>query len=367
VRPVLSTNRRAQIVRRRALAVATLAMLAAGIALILGGGGAHHRRTVAAGPSDRRPPSGTTVPAPNPAVHKRHARTASRSVARAPFAVGAIVVRLVDGSRTVRLQDGATVPRTLVTIVRYPAVGAPSGVDEPGATPAPAGPFPLIVFGHGFAVTPGIYAPLLRAWARAGYVVAAPAFPLGNANAPGGPNEPDLPNQPGDMKFVITRLLAASAQSSGVLAGLIDPRRIAVSGQSDGGDTALAVAYDPRYRDPRVRAAAILSGAEIPFITAFEIEPGGPPLLATQGTADTINPPSMTYAFYNHAPPPKYLLSLLGARHLPPYTGEQPQLAIVERVTLAFFDRYLKGNRSGVARMASAGNVAGVATLDRHP
>jgi hypothetical protein len=61
-----------------------------------------------------------------------------------------------------------------------------------------------VIFGHGFAVTPGIYTPLLQYWARAGYVVAAPIFPLGNANAPGGPNESDLVNQPRDMSFVIT-------------------------------------------------------------------------------------------------------------------------------------------------------------------
>ena len=44
----------------------------------------------------------------------------------------------------------------------------------------------------GSRLTPHVYAPLLDAWARAGYVVAAPVFPLGNANAPGGPNESDL-------------------------------------------------------------------------------------------------------------------------------------------------------------------------------
>ncbi len=55
---------------------------------------------------------------------------------------------------------------------------------------------PLIVFGHGFAVTPAYYWRLLRSWAQAGYVVAAPVFPLENQHAPGGPNEADLANQP---------------------------------------------------------------------------------------------------------------------------------------------------------------------------
>ena len=104
----------------------------------------------------------------------------------------------------------------------------------------------------------------MQSWARAGYVVAAPVFPLENANAPGGPDESDLVNQPADMRFVISRMLAASSAGSGPLAGLLDPKQIAVAGQSDGGDTALAVAYNRYYRDPRVGAAVILSGAELP-------------------------------------------------------------------------------------------------------
>ncbi len=264
--------------------------------------------------------------------------------------------------------SGTTGPRTLVTIVRYPALGKPTGGDHPGAPPATkGGPFPLIVFGHGFAVTPAPYARLLRAWTAAGYVVAAPLFPAGNANAPGGPDENDLPNQPGDLEFVITRMLAASAANVGPLAALIAGHRIAVSGQSDGGDTALAVAYDPRYRDPRVDAAVILSGAEIPFVSTFRIGPGGPPLLATQGTADTVNLPSATAAFYDTAPAPKFLLSMAGASHLPPYTDEQPQLSVVERVTIAFLDHYLKRSGAALTRMARAATVPGVASLDAHP
>jgi dienelactone hydrolase len=242
--------------------------------------------------------------------------------------------------------------RRLVTIVRYPL--------------AP-GPFPLIVFGHGFAVTPAPYAALLRAWARAGYVVAAPVFPLGNGNAPGGPNERDLVNQPRDMSVVITRMEAASSARSGFLAGKLDPRRTAVSGQSDGGDTALAAAYDPRFRDDRVGAAVILSGAEIPYLSAVRFSSPAPPLLATQGTADTINPPSLTYTFFDAAPKPKYLVRLLGAPHLGPYTDLQPQLGIVERVTTAFLNYYLKGARRALARMAADASVPGTASLTAEP
>jgi predicted dienelactone hydrolase len=255
-------------------------------------------------------------------------------------------------------------PRRLVTIIRYPARGPSSRTDVTNAPPRRAGgPFPLVIFGHGFAVTPQIYAPLLRAWARAGYVVAAPVFPLGNQNAPGGPNENDLVNQPDDMSFVITQLLRADQVSDGFFGGLIDRHQIAVSGQSDGGDTALSAAYASQFFDHRIRAAVILSGQEIPGVVGYNFPAPSPPLLATQGLADTINLPSTTYAFFNAAPAPKYLLALPGAQHLPPYTDEQPQLSIVERVTIAFMDRYLKGDRRALGRMAAAGNVAGTATL----
>jgi dienelactone hydrolase len=268
-------------------------------------------------------------------------------------AVGERTVTLVDRSRTIVIPGRGREPRTLVTVVRYPLHSR--------------GPFPLVVFGHGFAVTPRPYAPLLTAWARAGFVVAAPIFPLENAHAPGGPDESDLINQPRDMSFVITRMLRAGAARHGFLAGLIDPRRIAVAGQSDGGETALAVAYDRNFIDRRVAAAVILSGAEIPGVGGFDFPSPSPPLLASQGTADPINRPRYTTMFFRLAPRPKYLLKLLGAGHLGPYTTQEPQLRIVEHVSIAFLDRYLDGSRPALRQMRRAGEVPGVAALVERP
>ena len=168
---------------------------------------------------------------------------------------------------------------------------------------------------------------------------------------------------PGDMSVVITRLRSASRVRGGFFSDLIDSHSVAVSGQSDGGETALAAAYDRLFIDRRIDAAMILSGAEIPGVGGFDFPAPSPPLLATQGTADTINPPRFTDAFFRIAAPPKYLLRLFGAPHLGPYTDQQPQLGIVERVTIAFLDRYLKAERGALRRMIRAGEVSGVSTV----
>lgn len=264
-----------------------------------------------------------------------------------PFAVGLRVVTLVDRGRHVAIPGAGLRPRTLVTVVRYPR--------------AP-GRFPLVLFGHGFAVTPSIYAPLLEAWARAGYVVAAPVFRLENADAPGGPNESDIVNQPADMSFVITEMLR-----SAFFGRRLESHEVAGGGQSDGGNTALAVAYGSRTHDRRVGAAVILSGGEVPRVGELDFSAGGLPLLAIQGTADAVNPPTFTHAFFDGAPTPKYLLNLLGASHLAPYTGVAPWAAVTERVTIAFLDYYLKRNPSGLRRMRTAGDVKGVAALASSP
>jgi fermentation-respiration switch protein FrsA (DUF1100 family) len=337
--------------RRRIAAVGLLALVTTAVGLIIalaGGGGA-------------RTPSVSVVRRPA-------AKPRTRTRIPSSFAVGLRVLRLQDTSRLVHLPSGTSEPRTVVTDVRYPALGHSSATDVPDAPAARLdGPFPLVIFGHGFAVTPDLYKRMLQAWARAGYVVAAPAFPLENANAPGGPDRSDLVKQPADMRFVISRLLAASGAGSGPFAGLIDSRHIAVSGHSDGGDTALAVAYNPYFRDPRVSAAIILAGAEIPGVGGFTFARGAPPLLAAQGSADTVNPPSFTETFFAAAQPPKYLLNLTGAEHLPPYSEQQPQLGIVERVTLAFLDGYLKHKRGALQRLAALGDVPGTAAVTAVP
>ncbi len=118
----------------------------------------------------------TAAPLRSPDTTARAAAT--RLAAAGAPAVGIRVMRLVDPTRSLRLRGGRTIARTLTTYVRYPALGASGRTDVANAPlDTSAGALPLIVFVHGFAVTPSIYAALLQSWARAGFVVAAPVFP----------------------------------------------------------------------------------------------------------------------------------------------------------------------------------------------
>jgi fermentation-respiration switch protein FrsA (DUF1100 family) len=272
-----------------------------------------------------------------------------------------VTLNLFDpGRSTPAGSDPGGAGRSLPTVVRYPARGPAAGADLEEAPPSgQAGPYPLIVFAHGFDSSPAAYASLLDAWASAGYVVAAPAFPRA---LQGGPlDEDDLANEPGDISFVIGRLLSASA-APGLLAGLVDPSRIGVAGHSDGGVAALGVGFNTCCRDRRVTAVVLGSADEQTFPSGSYFPPGSPPMLVIQGDRDPINPPADSRQLFAAGRTPKYLLWLLNAGHLEPFSTDVAHLAVVEAVTIGFFDRYLKGEADGVRRMET-GALPGLATL----
>jgi fermentation-respiration switch protein FrsA (DUF1100 family) len=278
------------------------------------------------------------------------------------WAVGTYLLNLVDTSRPTGPagSDPGSSSRALPTIVRYPANGAASAPEVSGPPASRlGGPFPLIVFGHGFNASPDRYATLLHAWASAGHVVAAPSFPRAVEGSQ--LDEGDLANEPADLSFVVTKLLAVSA-APGPLSGLIDPNRVGSAGHSDGADAALGAGYNSCCRDARLKAVVIGEGDEHAFAGGTYFPSGSPPILITQADQDVFNPPSFGQRIFADAPSPKYMLWMINAQHLEPFTTDQPHLAVIERATIAFFDRYLKGRADGISRLRSAGSP-GLATV----
>lgn len=287
-----------------------------------------------------------------------------RTAAAAPaggYGVGRLVQTFVDTRRpTPANGDFAGLPtRTLVTTLLYPVAGG-AGADGPAAP----GPFPLVVFGHGFTGSPDGYDKLLRAWVAAGYVVAAPAFPLSNGAAPGGPTQNDLPNQPGDVTFLITQVLQL-AKGDGPLRGAIDGERIGVAGHSMGASTTLGIVRNTCCHDDRIRAAVVLSGNEIPMPEGRFAVPDPTPILFVHGDADdAVRYTSGRQAFADVVAP-KYFVTLAGAGHNPPYSGDTNGApGVVVRTTIDFLDRYLKGENDGLTRLRRDAAVPGTASLE---
>jgi predicted dienelactone hydrolase len=230
---------------------------------------------------------------------------------------------------------------------------------------AAGGPFPLLMFAPGFMQCSSTYEDLLQAWASAGFVVAAVDFPRTDCVVGSAAYEPDLVNQPGDVSYVLSRLLALNAQPHGFLSGRLNPREVAATGQSDGGDTVAALAGNTCCRDHRLKAVAVLSGAEWPPMPGTYFAGHAPPALFVQGSADTINPPWTSVQLYRaDRESPRYYLDLYGADHMIPYTGDNPVERLVARVTLAFFDRYVLGRAAELAIMRQdASGSGGLAAL----
>ncbi len=293
----------------------------------------------------------------------RRAKPRPAAIAPVHYSVGIANCTFFDPSRMTPnyLNSTSKKGRLLVTEVRYPTLSPVRGVLEtPDAHPALRhGPFPMVVFGHGYALTPDTYAKLLDHWVRAGFVVAAPLFPdtsqqavssIGVANSflP----EADDINQPGDMAFVTRELLKSTGRTSQlcpIAHGLISHTQIALAGQSDGATTAVALAYDPKYQAPTLRYRAVIDlsgelfGAGTLTPDALSATRTSPSLFVSQSATDTCNPPQFSLAIYNGVHTShKWFLKILSAHHLPPYIGTDIRAfdAVASTTTLFLHDEF---------------------------
>lgn len=291
------------------------------------------------------------VAAPTPAV----GATSSAPVATT-------TMTFVDTSRSTPPWDGmqARPSRTLVTTIWYPARSG--SADTSGQ-----GPYPLIVFAHGLGGSPQVYSKLLTAWAAAGYVVAAPLFPLSSSETPGGPDGGDIANQPGDMSFVIGQVLKADSAPNGPLSGLIDPNEIGAAGHSNGAITTLGLIANSCCRDTRVKAAVVMAGTTEGLGSGHYDMAEAPPLLIVQDLHDGLVPYGDAVAVFNQARGPKALLALSwdapsdttgSVAHMASSGVVGPTSGAVIASTTAFFNAYLKHEHGALQAVATDGRTS---------
>jgi alpha-beta hydrolase superfamily lysophospholipase len=295
-----------------------------------------------------------------PSTQPSGSTTTTTTPAAVPFPVAHTSMTFVDTTRSspARGDTPTRAERTLVTTVYYPSTDTPTAATP--APPAAAGPFPLIVFAHGYDAQASMYAPLLEDLARGGYIVAAPEFPGTSSAHPGPADRPDTLQQPADLSFLITSMLAVSMQP-GLLHDSIDPNEIGDSGHSDGGVAAAATAYNTCCIDGRIRAATILTGGAFGFDGQW-FPPGTPPVMFVHATADEINPYQASVSMFEQAQAPKYLLTIEGGSHLEVFIDPPWEPPIAQSLD-AFYDLYLKHDTNAHAQLHTVANQPGLLSL----
>lgn len=234
--------------------------------------------------------------------------------------------------------------------------------------PSGNGPFPLIVFSHGLDGHPDKFTQLLGAWASAGYVVAAPAFPLTNNTVPGDrDNAASVAKQPADVSFLITQLLKQNKKQGSKLYRSIDPKHIGAGGLSLGGATTYGVTFGDCCSDQRIRAAEVLDG----IILAVGDPPAKPapdgrvPLLIVHSDTDPALPYASAQAAYSGAAGPVWFVTLHGASHASQFENDPtPYDQIGIDLTTDFWNATLKGQKRAFAKLDADATVEGLSSIE---
>jgi predicted dienelactone hydrolase len=233
------------------------------------------------------------------------------------------------GVRTVELTD-PTRERTLRVEVWYPAapgsgaanayhldteLGRLASVCTAARRDGDAlpGPWPVLVFSHGFGGVRFQSFYLTEHLATHGYVVVAPDH-TGNTFADFGALGDDAAvaqsavDRPEDARFVLDSLLDGSLGELDA-----DPDRVSMSGHSFGGWTSLEAARrDPRFRVVVPLAPGFRDPATPDFVAGL-----ARPILLFGGSVDSTTPFETDQRVpYELASPPKGLVRVLGAGHL---------------------------------------------------
>jgi len=315
-------------------------------------------------------------------MHQAGHQSALQNGPRIP-GVGERNVLYLDRSRpTYDYLSGTDTPgRRIPTEVRYPSSATTAGEIESAPALYRTTPYPVIVFAEGYRAKPDLYAKLLDAWVRQGYVVISPEFPDTTypktdpaiaAGYPHGNPEDDLVNEPEDIAFVLSRVARFSGRPKSFLHNLVDLKEVILAGQSDGAALVDAFAFDTKYALDRssIRAVAVFAGYEISADSARYGEPssGAIPALIIQSATDTCNPPQLSVQMYNAIGGEKYFLRILGATHLGPFDGTNAlAFDAVRNMTLRFFAHALSPGSTSKAAVLKAGRLSGVAIPSAAP
>jgi predicted dienelactone hydrolase len=224
----------------------------------------------------------------------------------------------------------------------------------PAGTP---GPWPILIFSHGFHGCGTHSSFLLKSLAQDGYAVFAPNH---SDSSCGGfvswlrrpETPPASPENWNDETYSgraqeIENLLDALLRDPRYKSAPFDLQQVGLIGHSLGGYTVLELAGAwPRWKDPRIKAVLALSPYTTPFISRHTLHGIDVPVMYQGGSRDrgiTISLEQPGGA-YEQTRAPKYLVEFSRAGHFAWIdSGATAKHALIDEYSRAFFDRYLKG------------------------
>lgn len=251
--------------------------------------------------------------------------------------------------------------------------------------------FPIVVFSHGAWGTRADYPLLIQHWASHGYVCLQPSHGdslVQPGQLPDTSKFREWSSRPLDVSFLLNSIAEIEAEVP-ALAGRMDLAKVGAGGHSFGAGTAQILAgarlrHRPTqpFRDARVRAVLLWS----PQGAGQLHDPSSwskirIPMLTVTGTLDygRGGGPAWRMEPFRGAPAGnKYLVVVEGAQHdlggigrtstVFPYPHDEREAAILQRVSLEFWDAYLKAAPASLAFMKGEGIVRfldGHARLER--
>ena len=266
------------------------------------------------------------------------------------YEVGRSSFTVVDPTRPTPAVSGAGLAeqpsRSIDVTVLYPSVDG---------EPAP-GPFPVVVFAHGWNGTIDRFLAPGEVWAEAGYVVALPTFPLSREGVAFGD---DYVNQPGDISAVLDAL--GEGGPDGSLDGLADLEHVAVGGHSLGSATVFRLAYNSCCVDERVDATIPVSGGPADIAQGgYEAWPQTPMLLV-HGVVDQAVPIAVGDGVFGLVDVPVRYLRMDDADHVSVFDGANG--ALFADAVLDFLDATVGGDDGGFDRLDELVAESGIAEL----
>src|SRR5262245_14365287 len=284
---------------------------------------------------------------------------------------------------TYRPKDDAARERQV--LLWYPATGedqpynyhGQQGYATPDAPVAP-GSHPLILFSHGFLGAADQTIFLMEAFARDGYIVAAVNHAdAGNRDRKTPVARPDFADvkswdetkfrdRRDDLVALLDHLLELDDRDDSFLHGHIDRQAVGAAGHSLGGYTVLGLVGGwPSWREPRVRAALLLSPYALPYLRGTNLRSVETPVMLQGGTLDWGITPFLPDV-YKPLPGPKYYLVLKNETHFG-WTNlislgkttkdcvQQGNGKLMTDYSLAFFNHHLRGEAAPLLRTKAPG------------